>query len=107
VMSRQLATALPRTIARRGETIFFNPTWSGFGDYTNSAAGSYYYDTLDKADHRWHLYDQVLLRPELMNDLEALVILSHDGVTPLVTKSGRPRKHAFSDHLPIFFSLTL
>ena len=53
------------------------------------------------------MYDQVLLRPELMNTLRDLRILTSDGVEPLVTPNGTPKKSNASDHLPLFFQLEL
>ena len=51
------------------------------------------------------MYDQVLLRPEIMDSLRHVEILSDDGIRPLVTPRGRPRRNEASDHLPLYFEL--
>jgi hypothetical protein len=53
------------------------------------------------------MFDQVLLRPSLMDSLAELRILDSDGQGPLVTERGRPRSSTASDHLPILFRLDL
>ena len=53
------------------------------------------------------MFDQVLLRPTLMDQLVDVRILDHVGQEPLVTKKGRPWASELSDHLPILVRLNL
>ena len=55
------------------------------------------------------MFDQVLVRPALLDVFrnEELTILTDDGSTRLLSSTGRPRKDAFSDHLPVAFTLDL
>ena len=55
----------------------------------------------------WEMFDQVLLRPSLMDGLEDLRILDHDGVESLLTKNGLPDSENGSDHLLILFRLSM
>ncbi len=59
------------------------------------------------ATHFWQMYDQILLRPDMMDRLLHLEVMVTDGVAPLVTPSGRPKSQALTDHLPIHFILDL
>jgi Endonuclease/Exonuclease/phosphatase family len=117
VMSRDLTVVVTKHQARHRFPVFYNPMWSCFGDRPSAqlfekdvarSPGTYYFDnTNDRANHFWQMYDQVLLRPELMNKLTKIEILRSDGSEPLVTKNGRPRKAVASDHLPVYFELDL
>ncbi|MBN9121635.1 MAG: hypothetical protein J0I06_21230 [Planctomycetes bacterium] len=70
--------------------------------------GTYYFDnTNDRANAFWQMFDQVLLRPQLMEQLTHLEILEGDGTEELVTAEGKPRANLMSDHLPILFELNL
>jgi endonuclease/exonuclease/phosphatase family metal-dependent hydrolase len=57
----------------------------------------------------WNTFDQVLLRPELLDrfDIKLLVVPTTAGQTPLVTSDGRPNQDLASDHLPVVFELDL
>ena len=55
----------------------------------------------------WNMFDQVLLRPGLMDSLTELRILDGDGQASLLSERGRPRSATASDHLPILFRLDL
>lgn len=116
VMTKRLAAWVQRLSARKGYLPFYNPMWSFFGDWGSTAGvnirstsrmpGTYFFrDTNDRASHFWHVYDQLLLRPALMEQLVRLEVLGTDGTESLTTNSGRPRSGFFSDHLPILFTM--
>lgn len=79
--------------------------WGLFGDRTPGPAGTYYYDNSTPVTYFWNVFDQVLLRPDLMHRLDALDVLSNDGDGSLLTPHGRPDRARGSDHLPLFFRL--
>ena len=81
--------------------------WGQFGDLTQGAAGTYYEHRTEHVSYFWNMFDQVLLRPELLPYFqnENLNILTHDGEMSLVSDSGLPDDTLASDHLPILFSL--
>jgi hypothetical protein len=108
VMTRHLAARIDRTVAGRSNRCFYNPMWGLLGDRTPGPSGTFFFGASEPTNCYWHMLDQVLLRPVLMNGLKDLRILDHDGQDSLVTKHGRPRKSSsHSDHLPLFFQLDL
>ncbi|MBI1918740.1 MAG: endonuclease/exonuclease/phosphatase family protein [Planctomycetes bacterium] len=89
--------------------LFYNPMWSHFGDAVQPA-GTYYYDKSNpEVDPLWNIYDQVLLRPGLLDRFRSknLKILTTDGLHSLTRSDGTPNGDGFSDHLPIWFQLDL
>lgn len=89
--------------------LFYNPMWSHFGDAVEPA-GTYYYDKSNpEVDPLWNIFDQVLLRPGLLDRFrnKNLKILTTDGVVSFIWENGRPNGDVYSDHLPICFQLDL
>lgn len=107
VMTRDLARAEERTVAKENYRFFYNPMWGHFGDRTQGPPGTYFYSSSRPTNYFWNMFDQVLLRPALMDTLEEVRILDTDGQVSLLTKKGRPRSAETSDHLPILFRLNL
>jgi len=105
--TKHVAQMETRTVQRRKYPLFYNPMWSMFGDRTPGPPGSYYRASGEAISYRWNIYDQVLLRPKLMEALDELRFLDSDGVESLLTVSGIPNRKYASDHLPLFFSLNL
>ncbi len=104
VMTRRLTEAVSKYKIREEFTCFYNPMWSLLGDNSPGPAGSYYFADAESATNPfWHMYDQLLIRPELLNTFRTVEILNGDGRISFLTKSGRPRKHSLSDHLPLLF----
>jgi len=87
---------------------FYNPMWNFLGDYNSDPPGTYYYKKSEEVDLRWHILDQVLIRPDLLDffDIQDLKILTSDGDTDFLSKNGIPKK-SISDHLPLFLKLNL
>ena len=107
VMTRKLASRKDRKVMGKSYRIFYNPMWSFFGDRTPGPPGTYYHRASNPGNLFWNIYDQVLLRPSLMDDLVNLQILTTDGQSDLVTRDGLPNKSNCSDHLPILFRMDL
>ena len=105
VMTRSKASENERQVDGEPSPFFYNPMWGFFGDRTTGPPGTYYFSSTDPINYFWNMYDQVLLRPELIDRLERLEILDHDGQDSLVTVNGLPRKDTCSDHLPLMFRL--
>jgi hypothetical protein len=53
------------------------------------------------------MFDQVLLRPGLIDSLVTLEILDSDGSHSLLARDNAPDKDHLSDHLPIIFELDI
>jgi endonuclease/exonuclease/phosphatase family metal-dependent hydrolase len=107
VMTRDLARAEERTVAKQNYRLFYNPMWGHFGDRTSGPPGTYYYSASAPVNYFWNVFDQVLLRPDLMDALDEVRILDTDGQVSLLTTNGRPRSSEASDHLPILFRLNI
>ncbi|HEY7426067.1 MAG TPA: hypothetical protein VH682_17685 [Gemmataceae bacterium] len=89
--------------------LFYNPMWSHFGDAV-PPSGTYYYDQSNpEVDPLWNIFDQVLLRPALLDRFRSknLKILTTDGSVSFIRDDGRPNGDVYSDHLPIWFQLDL
>lgn len=105
VMSRDLAERGGRQVDGEIYPFFYNPMWGSFGDRTPGPPGTFFLTGSKPGSYFWNMYDQVLLRPALMDRLQQLQILDSDGYESLVTKAGRPKKSDCSDHLPLLFRL--
>jgi len=107
VMSRRIAERATRVVQGRKYRLFYNPMWGHFGDLHDDTAGSYFHDNAEHTNYFWHIFDQVLLRPELAKqfDPKQLSILKSVGTRSLVRSDGRPDATLYSDHLPIVFEL--
>lgn len=86
----------------------YNPMWHLMGNYSSLCKGTYYYSTATKS-FNWYTYDQVLIRPDLIDkfNIENLKILDSINETSLLNKSNVPNKKNISDHLPIKFKIEL
>jgi len=107
VMSKTTAARSTRMVQGREYRFFYNPMWAHFGDARGNAAGTYYYDGSEHVNYFWNVFDQVLIRPDLMAgfDFEQMRILTKIGSRSLTTTDGRPDSVSSSDHLPILFDL--
>lgn len=107
VMSRQIASKRVRVVQGREYPFFYNPMWNLFGDESEGPPGTFYYSSSKHKTFFWNIFDQVLIRPDLLpfynvNDLE---IIKSDGHISLLTADNLPDTNTASDHLPVFFRL--
>ena len=108
VMTRKLAERKDRIVQGTPYRFFYNPMWGFFGDRSNGPPGTYYHRKATMGDLWWHMLDQVLLRPELMDLLQDLAILDRvAGESLLTQQADLPRDTDCSDHLPLTFRLNL
>nr|WP_300013219.1 hypothetical protein [Methylovulum sp.] len=105
-MARRIAEKKTRIVNGRSYPFFYNPMWSLLGDTSNRPSGSHYYHKSEQVSYFWHLFDQVLLRPDVlpMFQNENLKLIDSVGDCSLLTRNGIPDKN-ISDHLPILFQL--
>ena len=89
--------------------MFFNPGWRLHGEQVSGPPGSYYYAGDGTVVQYWHLFDQVLIRPALLDGFSnsAIRILDSIAGEPLLDSAGRPDTARFSDHLPLLFRLEI
>jgi hypothetical protein len=109
VMTRGLASRGRRMVQRKEYPYFYNPMWGHFGDRTETPAGTYYQERPEGVCYFWNLFDQVMIRPELLPvwDANSPEILTGDGIDSFLTSRGTPARNRFSDHLPLLFRLNL
>jgi len=109
VMTREVALRGSRTVNAIDHPFFYNPMWGHFGDRNDGPPGTCFYWRSEEVAYFWNAYDQVLIRPELLERFptDSLQILEGDKRFPLLDERGRPDRNAGSDHLPIFFRLNL
>jgi hypothetical protein len=83
--------------------------WGRLGDETEGPPGTYYDQRSKHVCFFWNMFDQVLLRPELLPFFrnEEMKILTEDGDESFVNQTGLPDDSIASDHLPILFRLNL
>lgn len=109
VSDRRIAARGTRQVAGESRRFFYNPMWNYFGDAPPDPPGTYFYDTGTQVNLYWNLFDQVLIRPELLEVFsdENLRVVTEIGSRSLLSKSGRPDSNFASDHLLILLTLTL
>lgn len=106
VSTRAKAGEGTRTVDGREHPLFYNPMWGMFGDRVESRPpGTYYRSAGRQVNYFWNVFDQVLLRPTVMDWLRDVSVLRTDGAESLLTPAGLPDATAGSDHLPIQFTL--
>lgn len=109
VSSRGIAKRNFRTVQNRGYPFFYNPMWSFMGDLSPGPPGTFYFTKSEHNTFFWNMFDQILIRPDLMNSFisEELKILDSDGKISFLKSDGIPDDRIVSDHLPLLFKLNL
>lgn len=94
-----------RKIYGKAFSMFYNPMWNLFGDFS-FPAGTFYYSSNDVSIPYWNMYDQVLIRPCMRKNFndEQLKIIYKVSHKSLLDKDKHPNKE-ISDHLPIVFEI--
>jgi exonuclease III len=109
VMEKSIAKQEHSTVRGNNYSFFYNPMWGFLGDNgCGNVSGTMYYNSSDAINYYWHLYDQVLIRPELIDtfDNKRLEILTNVRNINLLTDKKIINKK-ISDHLPIKFNLKI
>lgn len=98
-----------RTVMDEEKYFFYNPMWKFFDLNNNGVYGTYYNNTAKQVNYFWNIFDQVLIRPELIDNFieDELKIITEINGTSLLNKNGTPDQSIASDHLPIFFNIIL
>ena len=108
VMDSNIAAKGSRIIQGNKYQYFYNPMWSYFGDISQGPPGTYYKKLAQHDCYFWNIFDQVLIRPGLLDyfDKASLKVVTKVGDTPLLKKeTGLPNTQVGSDHLPLVFKL--
>ena len=106
-MDRKIAARINRQVGGICRSFFYNPMWSHLGDSPALPPGTYFDDSGRQINYFWNMFDQVLLRPDLLSyyEDENLKILTSAGSESLVNAEGYPTSKAGSDHLPVLLQL--
>lgn len=84
---------------------FNNPMWNFLGD-NEIPYGTLYHRTSGHISHEWHIFDQIMIRPEMKAHIskKSFKIVSNICGQTLLKKYNRPNDK-YSDHLPIILEL--
>lgn len=96
-----------RTVNNKSYSTFYNPMWGLVGDLgKGEVAGSYYYKGSKSSEYFWYMFDQVILRPSLLDyfDNSKLRVVTQDESYNLLDDKSKINP-IYSDHLPISFVL--
>jgi endonuclease/exonuclease/phosphatase family metal-dependent hydrolase len=110
VMEREIAQNQSRHVFEKEYTFFYNPMWPFFGTAgKGNVSGTHYHNSGSYHNYYWHIFDQVLIRPELLygfDDSHLKIVDSIEGLS-LINKVSAERRidPSISDHLPITFKL--
>lgn len=101
----KIAKNISRTIRKKRYNFFYNPCWNLLGDL-NKVPGTYYRSSAEQYSIFWHILDQVIIRPELIDklDMESLSVVTSGDRFKIVNNNGRP---CISDHLPLYFNVNI
>lgn len=94
------------TVRGKDYPYLYNPMWELLGN--SEICGTMYYNSSDSINYYWHIYDQVLIRPDLIDsfNIDGLKIITKTNQSNFLTLSGLLNKN-ISDHLPIKFNLKI
>ncbi len=108
IMDRQIARQQSRKVQGKPYPFFYNPFWGRLGDTSLGPAGTHYYNASSYLNYFWHTFDQILLRPALLNYFspDQPLVLSKVGPRSLLDRQGKIKSSA-SDHLPVMITLNL
>ncbi len=111
VMTQQTAMEYGREVDSQHRRFFYNPMWGRMGDTSVGPPGTYYYRG-GALCYFWNTFDQVLLRPDLLdyfaNDQLRVIDKIGQETSLLIKKEGKTKGRIdpnISDHLPIMITL--
>jgi hypothetical protein len=110
--NKEIALTKQRNYQGRSYDYFYNPMWSFFGDSSKgNVQGTHFFNTYKPLNYFWNMYDQVMIRPELIpffDETKLDIISGTNTKSFLKTTSGYTRiDKDISDHLPIKFQIKL
>lgn len=109
--NREIALTKFRKYQGKEYQYFFNPMWKFFGENSSKINGTHFYDSYKPINYFWNLFDQVMIRPDLIPyfDKDKLEIITKIFSKNLLKKTNGVNKidKQFSDHLPLKFQLQL
>lgn len=112
VMDKRIAEKGKRTVEGDKYHFFYNPMWGFYGDNGKggTVCGTYFLNRSHHIELFWHLLDQVVIRPKLMEyfDDDGLEIITQiDENELLLNQNGKIDQTKYSDHLPLKFCINI
>lgn len=107
IMDKSIAQKRKKaTVRGKDYPYLYNPMWELLGN--SKICGTMYYNSSDSINYYWHIYDQVFIRPDLIDsfNMDSLKIITKTNRNNFLTSSGLLNKN-ISDHLPIKFNLKI
>jgi len=104
VLNKSVAKKKKRRIDGKDYPFFYNPMWSFFGDEGKGKVNGTFYQSMAKPiNYFWNIFDQVLIRPGLIDyfEEEDLQIITKFGDDVNLLKKSGLINTKISDHLPI------
>lgn len=104
-MSLEEAQKLTRTVNGEALSYFYNPMWHYTGN-NGMSLGTYYYRN-SNVNIDWNTFDQLVMRPQLLEHycVENISIVTGSDSALYISDKGIPLKDKYSDHLPLYFEL--
>lgn len=103
VSSKNVAMKISRKDKNEKYFYYYNPMWNFLGDF-KGINGTYYYDKTSDHSRYWNTFDQFVVSPALIKDIDEIEIIENVGGISLVNKNGVPDPN-ISDHYPLYFRL--
>jgi endonuclease/exonuclease/phosphatase family metal-dependent hydrolase len=105
--TRAVASRRTRRVDGKETMLFYNPMWSILGDASPGPPGTFFARGSGHHELFWHMFDQVLIRPDLLPHFQSdgIEILTNTGKRTLLNHRAEPDSKTASDHLPIFMNL--
>lgn len=111
VMDRRIAEKEKREVEGKKFYYFYNPMWGFYGDNGKGGTicGTYFLNQSKHIELFWHLLDQVIIRPKLIEyfDDSGLKIITQIDNKQLLKNDGKIDQTKFSDHLPFKFCVNI
>lgn len=112
VMDSSIAKKENRKVEETDYHYFYNPMWGFYGDNGKGGkvCGTYFLNRSQHIELFWHLLDQVIIRPKLIeyfNDDGWEIITQIDGDNSLLNNNGKIDQTKYSDHLPLKFCVNI
>ena len=100
VCSQEIALKQSRKFQRKDYDYFFNPAWKNYAGVGNAVYGTYYHHSCGMDGVHWNNFDQVLIRPSILQQYKPKFSVLHELGFDL-----RNKNNGVSDHYPILLEL--
>ncbi|QEL16125.1 endonuclease/exonuclease/phosphatase family protein [Limnoglobus roseus] len=107
--TRSIRGETARTFSAQTHDYFYNPMWRLFGYGIDSASATHYHNGYTDTEHLWHMLDQVVLRPEAMEQFVEPELRILTGTMDLSFTDAHqcPNARTASDRFPVVFRWNL